>query len=150
MNPDHVARLVYIDTALAAWAGFAARTLLRRVRSRHWPSVVGHVARAEPIYVHTPNIPGSAERTANVTYRYRVGSTDFVGNTLGGWADSLLTDPDALLQKYPVGQKVTVHYDPTDPRRALLRPGGSVADWLTFLVPVAGLVAATIALWPAT
>src|SRR5262245_6412734 len=107
MNPNHVAGLVYIDTALAVWAGFAGRALARRVRSRRWPTVVGHVAGADPIYVDTPNIPGSAERTANVRYRYRVGSTEFVGNTLGGWADSLLKDPDALLRKYPVGQKVT-------------------------------------------
>jgi len=50
-----------------------------------------------------------------------------------------------LLEKYPIGATVQVHYDPDDPQRAVLETGTVVSSFI-FMLGGLALVAAGIAI----
>jgi hypothetical protein len=113
--------------------------------SRDWPSTSGTVESAA-VAVQ----PESNERKlfgARVRYRYEVG-----GRTLTGERISFESGPspnrglaDAIVQRYAPGTPVRVFYDPTQPERSVLEPGGS--DLVPWLLRGAGILLALAGAW---
>lgn len=67
---------------------------------------------------------------ARIEYRYSVGSQDYTGSEL--WFDSepMSTDRsemEKLTSEYHVGKKITIYYEPGNPRRAVVLPGKNTA-----------------------
>ena len=84
-----------------------------------------------------------------VTYRYTVNGQTYTQRNLdvnGSSEYRKQSSAEAILEKYPVGQEVTVYYDPDNPRDALLEPGedrGSVLLFFVvgmFMLGVAGMI----------
>jgi hypothetical protein len=46
----------------------------------------------------------------------------------------------SYVEKYPVGRKTQVYYQPDNPRRATLEPGLGRGDWLVFAIGLGSLI----------
>ncbi len=120
-----------------------SRELMESLEAMSWPTVVGEVTRSElKIETHSirtrssNGIRGSAKEdiyTPLIDYTFEVDGKEFQGNRTKAIRGGNLADRasvEATLKKYPVGQSVTVSYNPTDPEQCLLEPG----SWGGFLV----------------
>ncbi len=125
---------------LIVWGG---NELKDAYKSRSWPSTQGKITSS---YIKKQvNRKSSANRTttsfsAMVHYRYLVGGTTYssdricFGGTYSGGKRSLAKK---VADSYPKGKKVTVYYDPENPKEAVLKTGFS---WTTFMVFIGGLI----------
>lgn len=122
---------------LEAWRGHA---------SRWWPTVQGTMLESRVIE-STRRTGGlrrgggsTTEWTPRVRYEYEVEGVrheservDFMTRAGGRSA------AEQELRGLEAGAPVTVHYDPADPSRAVLRPGNGPWDWIPPLMGLLGL-----------
>ena len=100
--------------------------LVYGLRSRHWPSTDGRILRAEG-GAFPDQIPGAARwypGGLRLEYEYTVEGERYVGwrsSFQGHWPGLGIAVRLAL--HYQQQRTVRVWYDPSDPRRAVLRPG---------------------------
>jgi hypothetical protein len=82
-----------------------------------------------------------------VRYRYRAGGQDFEAGRIAIGGPPMMTGVLAgrLVARYPVGARVDVHVDPSDPATALLEPAqqGNLTALLVFTI-VFGCIAAVL------
>jgi hypothetical protein len=117
--------------ALCIGIGFT--NLRTAQRSLDWPSTSGEVVRAE-VEEHvdvSKDREGSGTKTtvtheSNVVYVYRVAEQEYRGQRVRFDWEMDRAEAEATVAKYPVGQTVSVYYDPDDPSDAVLEPGGNV------------------------
>lgn len=130
---------------IALGAGGIVRCVQNRRRARlcaHWPIVAGTITTSR-VEVET-DADGDESYRADVRFRYRVGDREFEGAAVN-WgpapAFAWRSQAAAALIDYPVGEAVTVHYDPAQPAMAVLRPFDrkSVAMPLVFAAVVGGI-----------
>jgi hypothetical protein len=112
------------------------RALWRGWQARRWPATTGQVLDVGLRY-HRARRGGYLPE---VRYRYAVGGQELVGSRLRFGGRTLLSEraAKAALRGAQPGAEVAVHYNPQDPREAVLQPGVSIGDvvWLA-----AGLIA---------
>ena len=99
--------------------------VLRALATTQWPSVDGTVVRSTVGSPQQPSSSGSTKYTADVVYEYAVDGNGLTGNRITA-ADFITNDLSiiqGILDRYPVGRTVTVHYRPDDPRESVLEPG---------------------------
>jgi hypothetical protein len=77
-------------------------------------------------------------RRSHVRYEYRVGDEVFEGRRIsfgaGAAIGGLFSLGGGVMERYPVGQGVSVYIDPTNPRHAVLEPGVRIANFAGALV----------------
>jgi uncharacterized protein DUF3592 len=99
--------------------------------SQGWSSVTGQVVESDVSHRTTTDADGAMNDSyaPRVRYTYRVNDADYAGDKIVfGFMTSYNVDAKAreVLTKYPVGQQVTVYYDPANPENAVLeRKAGS-------------------------
>jgi hypothetical protein len=117
--------------------------------ARGWPTVPGEV--------HESRIDSKWSQHRRLyrlvlSYRYEVGRDGYDGDMAmfgPSWLTSR-TSTEALARKYPVGAKVTVHYDPDDPKTSVLDVSDAMARqnswrvWLFVLFPFAFTIVVAI------
>jgi len=104
------------------------RTRVKVAASRRWPTVTGTVLVSEVAVQSSRNTSGQPIKiySADIPYEYKVGDKYCTGDAvkLGGSIETSRRDSfEALVVRYPVGRKVRVYYDPSDPVTAMLEPG---------------------------
>lgn len=103
--------------------------------SESWPSTPGVITRSD---VDQSIDDGKTMYAAEISYDFTVGNKSYSGNrislTSGNSKTSSLRKVKKDLQKYPVGEKVTVYYDPELPNNAVLQTG---ADFFTYIIKYA-------------
>ena len=99
---------------------------------RNWPTVRGEVT-ASSVERHSMDADQFA---VTLRYRYRVGEKDYEGDRIriGGKKITSRAHAETMAAKYPPGCKVTVHYDPKKPARAVLEAGKSANTAVTVAV----------------
>ncbi|MCP3902917.1 MAG: DUF3592 domain-containing protein [Planctomycetes bacterium] len=105
----------------------------KAVRSLSWPSVAGVVGCADVIA--SCGSTGTRIYEAKIEYDYDVGGSSYRGRTvcIGGELNTSFRErAEARCAKYPVGAKVDVFYDPTEPNAACLERRREGA-WLGYL-----------------
>lgn len=99
------------------------RALLEARASQAWPSIEGRITESR-VEVNSKRVAGRrrTDRDAVIRYDYVVDGRALQGDavTVGGIEAD---DADAMVERYPVGRSVAVHYDPSDPTRAALEVG---------------------------
>ncbi|MBN1120785.1 MAG: DUF3592 domain-containing protein [Anaerolineae bacterium] len=116
--------------------------------STSWPTVEGTIKESEVFEYYTD----TAMYQALVSYSYVVDNTRYTGMTVGyevGGSSNPAPQRE-IVERYPVGSKVTVYYDPNDPQIAVLEPGAKGSIWgpvirgtlLLFIGLIGGAVAA--------
>lgn len=123
---------------LMAWGG---NELKKAYESRSWPGTPGTITSA---YIQTSHHRSSEGRSSTsyapkVSYRYTVeGKTHMCDRiAFGGASGGMESWAKAVVDEYPSGKQVTVHYNPQDPSVAVLKTGFS---WGALLLVLAGVV----------
>ncbi len=111
-----------------AWLVFWNMGDILRARSiKHWPTATGTVVKSEII--------GSRAIRPLIVYKYRVGDSEFIdSSSLGipsfGNRRIRLDESEKLTAEYALGDTVTVHYNPDNPRQSLLY---AREDWAQYM-----------------
>ena len=119
---------------------FLGRIFLEAKASAAWPAVVGTVTRAEV------GETAVGHYFADVAYAYRVGDTEFTGSRIRA-SDGESNIRDGAVQAIgdlKVGKQLSVFYNPSNPRKALLEPGAGFQEYMLLLVPAGMFV---VGLW---
>ena len=98
--------------------------------SSGWPSVAGEV-RAASVEYETDS-DGAGTYRAEVLYAYEIEGVQQLANRVA-FGDFGSSDPgraQRIVNRYPEGSAVTVHYDPDEPSRAVLEPGVHGSTWM--------------------
>jgi hypothetical protein len=123
-----MAALFLILAILGVW--LLASTLLQQREARlslTWPSTGGVVSKhqIEKEIQESDNGPDTVSYEPVVTYSYRVGDRTYTSTRISSaapWGYSFGSPEDAakFLEQYPLGKRLTVYYNPDQPKRALL------------------------------
>lgn len=97
--------------------------IVKAIQSRSWPSVPGVLRKAELEFD-----PEDSSYTVAVSYVFEIDG-DQVSASVVRFGDRLAfrskLEAIKYLRGYSVGRKVQVYYCPSDPSKAVLRPGAS-------------------------
>jgi hypothetical protein len=139
--------LMFIAIAMIAGGIFlivwGSNELKGAYQSRSWPSTQGKITSS---YIKKQvNKKSSTNRTttsfsAKVHYRYMVGGKTYSGDMIcfgGTYSGGKRSLAKKVADSYPKGKKVTVYYNPENPKEAVLKTGFS---WTTFMVFIGGLL----------
>ncbi len=100
------------------------------VRSASWPTVEGAVLTSKLEMQQGNKGP---TYSARITYDYQVKGRHYDGSRLAfGALSSSMGYEQGILDRYPVGGKVRVYYDRSDPAEAVLEPGLHGGTWVCF------------------
>ena len=126
--------------------------LYHRDHSRAWPTTTGVIrAAALKTAFAKPNM--APWFSPFVCYSYRVDGADYTADTWKGRMRYSSGSPkyaEGVVARYPAGQTVTVHYDPTDPGMGILELGNHDGAGVALTVGIVfGLVGALF-LWAMT
>ena len=114
--------------------------------SESWPSVQGVVLKSK---VSVDNSGDGTTYGADVIYRYKVSGESYKGDkvTISEVSTSSRNRARKIVKRYRKGKKVTVYYDPGEPKTSVLERGLSGSSWfmpglgsLFFLVPLGILI----------
>ncbi len=109
--------------------GIGIWTLAKSIRSEHWPVTDGIIQSAE-MKSHQGS-KGGTTYSAEVTYTYQVTGTSYTGDKISiGQMSSSSEYARAILNRYPVGKTVSVHYLPGNPSDAVLETGIHGGTWI--------------------
>lgn len=136
---------VFLGVVFAA-VGCAVVVLLGKptrdqaLASRSWPATEGTIIRSR---LEQSSDDGKVWFSADIGYDYRVGGEAFTGHRVW-FGDDYRSSPgdefrDAV-DRYPLGSRVTVHYDPARPAQSVLEPGLTWSGSAAYFVGL-GLVA---------
>ncbi len=103
---------------------FGWRAFQKSKASTQWPSVSGKISEAQLASAENDLLPDIRFSYTIKTERYQ-GRVEFPPGTMPmpGFAQK-------QLEKYPLGSEVQIYYNPLQPDRATLEPGGADDDWL--------------------
>jgi Protein of unknown function (DUF3592)/Protein of unknown function (DUF3738) len=109
--------------------GIGIWTLAKSIRTEYWPVTDGIVQSAD-----MKASSGNHSRTTysvKVTYSYQVVGADYTGDKVAiGQMSASSEYARGILNRYPVGKKVSVHYAPGDPSDAVLETGIHGGTWI--------------------
>ena len=111
-------------------SGWGALQLKRELDTRNWPTAPG-VIQASRITSYEDS-EGTTMYSIEVQYSYRIDGGVYQGTRvhLSEYSTSWRGDFERLLERYPSGAKIQVHYNPQIPSEALLEPGMTVGPWI--------------------
>ena len=120
--------------------------------SRFWPTAEGKIISSEITLLDTD---GADEYRPNIVYRYRVGQMEYQGSTAAFGMESVSlrsrNSAERARRPYPVGARVLVHYDPSNPSVSTIEAGNT--GWALqgrpfgFVIVLAGLASICFALY---
>ena len=104
--------------------------------SSSWQQVEGVVTRSE--VTHSTDSDGDDSYSPRVTYGYLAGNLRQESYTIKFGENSYDSrrSAEAIADRYPVGQKVTVYYDPARPGKSVLEPGVTGGSYIVLGVGV--------------
>jgi len=124
----------------ASVAFFGIRGLVRAKASVEWPAAQGRIA-SSVVERHYSSSNGRSSTTyhAAILYEFSVHGATFNGTRVA-YGDYGSSDPSharEIVNRYPEGKAVTVHYMPGNPEECVLEPGLKAQSWF---MPAFGLI----------
>ena len=111
--------------------GAGAWNLFQSFRCTRWPVTEGVITTAK--VTRSSSGKGGDTYGASIAYDYKVAGTFHTSTRLAfGAVNSSRARAQAVLDRYPVGKKVRVHYAPGDPEEAVLETGVHGGTWICF------------------
>jgi len=116
--------------------GVGGWTLIKSLRSERWPVTDGIIQSAD--MQSSSGHHGSSTYSAKITYSYQVAGVSYTGGKVAiGQMSASSAYAHGILNRYPVGKKVSVYYSPGDPSDAVLETGIHGGMWICFGVGTA-------------
>lgn len=112
-------------------SGFQAYTA---ISADSWPVAEGEIV-ASSVGSYRDS-EGTTMFEANITYQYMVNDRIYNSERVRVGGDSstnIRSVPQGMVDRYPVGTRVTVHYNPEDPSSALLETGVGAFGLITWI-----------------
>ena len=124
-----------LTTAIGiAFFVLAGRQIALVFRARGWPTTRGKITLS---LVLNRSDADSDSYAVNIAYEYTVSGQTFIGNgPRVGFGTGSRRAAERLCKKYPQGSRVTVHYDPTNPRRSVVETGISMSVVMNLLIAI--------------
>jgi hypothetical protein len=156
--PLGAAAFMLLGLAFAGYGAAKFADLRSRIRSaRGWHSVTGRVYSSRVLAEESVDVgrePGQLTERAivyrpEIRFEYVVGGREYASKQLRLGEEPQLSWPsvaEALVKRYPVGQEVTVYYDPSNPDQAVLERASGPAGGLYIGFGLLGLAIAIGAL----
>jgi hypothetical protein len=120
----------------AVAVGVGGWMLIKSLRTRSWPVAEGVIQSAQK-QSHSGD-HGSRTYSAEVTYTYQVAGVNYNGDKISiGQMSSSSAYAREILNRYPVGKRISVHYSPTNPTEVVLETGIHGGTWICFAVGTA-------------
>ena len=118
----------------ASVAFFGLRGLIRAKASTAWPSTQGKVIESSVDKQHSSSSGSHSSSTtyhAKIIYKFTVEGTTFSGDRVayGDYGSSNSSHARQIVNQYPKGKKVIVHYMLVNPKECLLEPGLKLQSW---------------------
>ncbi|NJN44561.1 MAG: DUF3592 domain-containing protein [Anaerolineae bacterium] len=129
--------ITFIFLVIGAGLSWWGWTILQNARSSSsWPATQGQIT--ESTLDHSTDAEGGDSYSPEVTYTYQVNGIFYENGTIKFGENSYSSQRKAqeILNRYPVGQMVSVYYDPDKPGRAVLEPGVSGGSYIVFGIGV--------------
>lgn len=112
-------------------------------QSARWPATQGEITSSAVKY-HSSN-KGRGSYSAEIRYQFRVEPSTYTGDRVAfGGVSGKHAGAQTIVNRYPQGKPVEIHYHPTDPGLCVLEPG---LHAFAFALPGAGLVFAGFGLF---
>ena len=114
--------------------------VMNALASKGWPSVDGVVAVSD-FTTNRDSDDGNVTYGASISYDYTVNGAPHMGSNVhfGQYSTSDPSYGRGIVNRYPVGTRMPVYYDPNNPSTSVLEPG---AGWSSFMVAgIGGLFA---------
>jgi hypothetical protein len=142
--------VLFVAFGLLALVGAGVFYLIRRrsaakqAASVSWPTCDGTITES---YVQTFRDKDRDQNyMARIKFAYRVDGRDYASERVA-WGGRpygrVPIEAQALVDRYPVGSRVAVHYDPRKPREAVLEPkdtgGLTLLTWMWIAFTVIGI-----------
>jgi len=99
------------------------RSRKAKMAAENWPTVAGGVLSSEVVIHRSHSSRGytTVNYMPKVSYEYQVNGQKYLGDGIGfGTATYGKKKAEEIAAIYPQGTPVTVHYDPSDPSKAVL------------------------------
>ncbi|MFC1452145.1 DUF3592 domain-containing protein [Verrucomicrobiota bacterium] len=128
----------------ASVAFLGIRGLIRAKASVDWPSTQGNIVESSVERHRSSGSKGSSTTYhAEILYEFTVAGTTFNGDRVayGDYGSSSSSHARRIVNRYPKGKSVTVHYMPGNPEQCLLEPGLKGQSWF---LPGFGLIFFTV------
>jgi hypothetical protein len=104
--------------------------------SLQWPTVEGEIVES---FVSEEYDEGRCYRP-KIRYRYQVNDQEYTSELTTFKAYWLVRKTaEKMVDRYPVGSRVQVHYNPRRPKQAVLEPGASLPPAVALIVVIAML-----------
>ena len=124
---------------------FGIRGFIRARASVDWPTVQGKVVASSVERQRSSSSNGGSSTTyhAEILYEFSVEGTTFNGDRVafGDYGSSNPSHARRIVNRYPTGKSVSVHYMPGNPEECLLEPGIKAQSWF---LPAFGLIFFTV------
>lgn len=105
--------------------------------AKSWPSAEATVWKSER--VQSPG--GNAAVHFEIGYLYQVGGKSYSGDTLTfGTYEETEATAQSLMEAFPVGRRITIYFDPSDPQRSVVWLGRQNVALMTRVVGAALVV----------
>lgn len=123
--------------------GYSGWSAYWSLRSQTWPTVGGHITSSR-MTQHDSQDGGETYGVA-LTFDYQIGETGYHGQRLSfGTMSASSGYAQQILARYPVGQTVTVHYAPGDPKNSVLEPGWHAGTAIPLVVGTVFILASIL------
>ncbi len=132
--------IFFVVGVAVSWWGWG---ILQNARvSENWPSTGGQITYSD---VRVDHDEDGTTYHADIDFAYVVDDHRYTADTVsfGQYGSSNRSHAEEILARYPVGQAVTVYYDPAEPETAVLEPG---VTWSSYMVLGIGLLFACISI----
>lgn len=117
-------------------------TFSQAENAREWPTTSGKVIDSELRTVC--KYIGSCSSSANITYQYNVGGNSYTNNKVAYDPQTYKESASWLVNRYPNGTVVNVHYDPHDPLDSYLAYGSRYNKYPIFSVGIGFILLAVV------
>ncbi len=139
--------LVGVSLILAAFRQFlrTGRGWRESAALRTWPTVTGTVTESRVSYSAPYDDPDYSHAYSPVVrYEYTVEGVTYKSAEFGDRDPGLEDWARAVVARYPVGEPVTVYYDPASPRFSALEPGRGPSPWGKLALGLVGLLTGAV------
>jgi hypothetical protein len=120
--------------------GCGAWNLLRSLECERWPTTEGVIETGELNYQSSDD--GNGTYSASVSYRYQVAGRHYTSTRVAfGQLSSSAAHAQAILNRFPPGRTVPVHYESNNPEQAVLETRIHGGTWVCFAVGIVFLLA---------
>ena len=131
---------LWIVSIIVFWSTISnVLSIIRGINSSSWPTARGVIDKSH-VSSHHDDEHGTMY-SASIAYHYTVGGKRYRSSTIQfgreGLSKSWSGGENRIVENYPEGRKVAVHYQPSRPRISTLKTGVNLSAWIMAPICVA-------------